>query len=243
MTEMDDWQPSQISADKIAFKTGQLTQKFSSYLAAFDQMIGDEKIFGGPGLYFHYTCISKFARVPMAEKLNRGTFYKYLYSVLASWGMYRTGSAVTDMQTPDEFQSQIMAQRDALLELEGYKIWALDEPDRQKVQSILAELLDTMLVAKTKLRLIANSKILHHILPDLVPPVDRMFTLPYFGIEESLVEIKSASSVFAQIYPCYVQVAHVHQEEIRKRINLDQENWYTSFTKVIDNAVVGASKE
>ena len=237
---MEPWNPTQAMLDKLARKTDELIENFPAYLENFDCIAEDDKNFAGPGLYFHYTCIKKYAHVPMVEKFAIRGYYEYIYAILASWGMHRTGKTATKMLTFAEFASELATRRKALFALEGYSQWSLEEDGLPEIVDLLRELLDEMIVTDNQAPLIANTKVLHHILPDLVPPVDRRYTLTFFGIDETLAAQKTASSIFAHLLPCYLKVARARKTEIHGRIDLSHENWHTSLTKVIDNAIVGA---
>jgi hypothetical protein len=237
---MKEWHPSETTLHSISRQTDRLIERFFAYLEAFNKAFEEDRTFGGPSLYFHFACIRKFAHTSVADKLNDTQFYEYLYAILASWGMHRMGNTATKLLNFAEFKSEIFAQREALIELAGLKIWAISDQELTVTQSILARILDGMTVGKSEARLVANTKILHHILPDLVPPVDRRYTLAYFEINEMLPSQKSASSIFIHLFPCFVRVSKTLEKEIKSKIDINKENWYTSFTKVIDNAVIGA---
>ena len=150
------------------------------------------------------------------------------------------GDTATKLRNFAEFKSQIFAQREALAKLERFKIWSLTEQELITVQSILVGILDELTVSKAEAHLVANSKILHHILPNLVPPIDRRHTLAYFGINKMLPSQKPAGSIFVHLFPSFVRVSTTLAKDIQGKIDISKENWHTSFTKVIDNAVIGA---
>jgi hypothetical protein len=237
---MNKWNPSQTTLHSISHQTDLLIDQFSSYIGAFDRATEEDRTFGGPSLYFHFACIRNFAQTTVANKLNNLQFYEYLYATLASWGMHRMGDTATKLRNFAEFKSQIFAQCEALAKLEGFKIWALSRQELATVQCILVGILDEMTVSKSEACLVANAKILHHILPDLVPPIDRSHTLAYFGINEMLPSQKSAGSIFIHLFPSFVRASIALEKDIQSKIDLSKENWHTSFTKVIDNAVIGA---
>lgn len=49
--------------------------------------------------------------------------------------------------------------------------------------------------------------------------------------------------MFRHLYPAFAAVARERSELIRAKVSLAEENWHTSFTKVIDNAIVGSFEE
>lgn len=237
---MTDWYPSQVTLQKISQQTALLIRQFPSYTDAFEKAFQEERTFAGPSLCFHFECIRQFGDTSVQEKLDSFRFYEYLYATLASWGMHRMGDTATKLQNFSEFKSQILSQRDRLAELEGFKIWSLTKPDLDTAQGLLVLVLDSMVISKSSAHLVANTKVIHHILPNLVPPVDRRYTLAYFGINQMLPSQKRAGPIFARLFPAFVQVSSQVAPYIHGKVDRRMENWHTSFTKVIDNAIIGA---
>ena len=97
-----------------------------------------------------------------------------------------------------------------------------------------------MEISKSRSQLVANTKTLHHILPDLIPPVDRRYTLAYFGVNTMLPGQKRAGSIFEHLFPAFVRIAAALSVKLERMVDLTEENWHTSTTKVIDNALLGA---
>ena len=79
----------------------------------------------------------------------------------------------------------------------------------------------------------AGTKALHHILPDLVVPVDRTYTQKFFGWHNPEFQYGQAD-VFCRSFEAFVEIA--------RGANPAQyvgAGWNSSRTKVIDNAIVG----
>jgi hypothetical protein len=240
---MSEWNPSQYTLDKIDIQTKVLIESFDRYLAKFKDSFSRDETFGGPSLYFHFQCISQFGSLPIIEKLQSDRFIEYIYAVLVSWGMHRMGNTATKLGSFREFKHEITSQTDNLIALGNYKIWEMKQEDSAKVIHDLRNILDTMRISKSESHLVANTKVLHHILPNLVPPVDRRYTLAFFGINTILPGEKTAGSIFKHLYPAFFRVSSRLQDKIIGDVSLSSENWNTSFTKVIDNAIIGAMLE
>jgi hypothetical protein len=83
-------------------------------------------------------------------------------------------------------------------------------------------------------KIVAGSKALHHVLPSLVPPIDREYTLRFFFNHKSLNQGDGVA--FREIYPRFYRIAVECRGQIQMRIGRGMN---TSPTKVIDNAIVG----
>jgi hypothetical protein len=92
----------------------------------------------------------------------------------------------------------------------------------------------TNATASPKKKIVAGSKALHHVLPELVPPIDREYTLRFFFHTTNLPHREELA--FRTVYPCFWKIATSCRKEIECRLGRGMN---TSITKVIDNAVVG----
>ena len=214
--------------------------EFDKDILKFNQATINQETFSGPSLYFHYQCISKYHQLPISVKIKDDRFIEYIYAVLASWGMHRMGKGMTKLTDFSDFKKPIQAQDENLNWLSKYKIWELSAFDKNNVLERINQCIDSMKISKSKSHLVANTKVLHHILPNLIPPIDRSYSLAYFGISTMLPSYKSAKSIFSILFPCFIDIPSSLEHKIIRLINLSSENWHTSFTKVIDNAIIGA---
>ena len=238
---MFEWHPNPSTLKQIDRNTSRLIDNFDIYLTKFNAAFARDETFGGPSLYFHFQCISQFAGLSIEAKLQNDRFIEYIYAVLVSWGMHRMGNTATKLRSFREFKHEILSQKIHIQDLSRFKIWELSQSDLSKAQPILRQVLDSMKTSKSEAHLVANTKVLHHLLPDLVPPIDRYYTLRYFGINTMLPSSKSAGSIFKYLFPAFVKISATLRDKINKAVNLSNEDWNTSFTKVIDNAIIGAS--
>ena len=87
-------------------------------------------------------------------------------------------------------------------------------------------------IVENQARIVALSKTIHHLLPYLLPPIDRMYTQEFFGIHSPQFQYQQERA-FQQIWEQYVVIA--------RAVDPTQyvgSGWRTSRSKVIDNAVV-----
>ena len=237
---MREWHPSRRTQDAVQLRASQLADQLPAFLSRFDTATEQDRTFGGPSLYFHYKCVAGFRHLPVAEKVADVTFLEYLYATLASWGMHRMGRTATKLRNFSHFVAEISAGSASLSELESFKLWSINEPEQATVLAVLESVVESMHLSRSEAQLVANSKVVHHILPDLMPPIDRSYTLAFFGLDNTLPSTYSGKSILRVIFPHFAQVARMQTEAILSRVDLRTENWHTSPTKVIDNAIIGA---
>jgi hypothetical protein len=210
----------------------QLVDDFDLYIQWFDE----ESIFDGPSLYFHRRTIDALLRHPRASgALGDDCFFVLLYATLASWGMQRPGrkSPAKLVELPDLIAS-FVAQRPLIESLEALRLSELSDGQLHEVASTIWVLLDSLVVGVQKAKLTVNSKALHHLLPDLVPPVDRQYVRRFFY--NRTVLNRPEEKTFGEIYPFYHRIAREVAPKFRTLLG---HGMHTSETKIIDNAIVG----
>lgn len=84
--------------------------------------------------------------------------------------------------------------------------------------------------------IVGGSKVLHHVLPNLVPPMDRQETGWFMGWNSSAWAAKNATGSFNEAMDVFREVALA----VKPRTVVNAGTWHTSVTKVLDNALAGA---
>jgi hypothetical protein len=82
---------------------------------------------------------------------------------------------------------------------------------------------------------VAGSKFLHHVLPDLIPPIDRQYTFSFFTGQKVVANDKVA---FLDCFPKLANIGAACQKPIAEAIGRGG-FMATGEAKVIDNAIMG----
>ena len=142
----------------------------------YDASLVVSRSFGGPSVYFHERAI-EFARKEWLSHRH----IEHIYATLASWGMHRMGNTSTKMVDFDRFEGSILSARNRL---EGLRAFDLASRTADELAGVLDQhvrpAFETLSVSQSEAHLVGNSKALHHVLPDLIPPVDRQHTVRFF---------------------------------------------------------------
>jgi len=85
-------------------------------------------------------------------------------------------------------------------------------------------------------RLVSGSKTLHHVLPDLMPPIDREYTFKLFTGQAMLSG--GERQALADWWPYLCEIGRCCSSEIQAAAGRP-ERMATSVSKVIDNAIIG----
>lgn len=209
---------------------------FSRFVQGFDA----SRQFGGPSVFFHVKTIQALARHPTAvDALEDDLFFDYLYATLASWGLHRMGPGNTKLAEIDELKASFRAQASAIARVQQFRIERLGPDDMAKVAEAAWAIIANLRVGIGETVLVANSKALHHLLPDLVPPIDRNYTLRFFVGRRHIYRGRDAELLFRAIYPLFHEIAVRCAGEIHEVLAKPLQGMNTSVTKVIDNAILG----
>lgn len=193
--------------------------------------------FGGPSVYFH----TKALEAARARNFER--FAECAYAMLASWGMHRMGAGGSKMRKFEDFQTSLQNVWAAALRLQAKTPSNLGVEDWSALRTIFCG--SRCMASGTSL--VGNSKVMAHLLPNLIPPVDREYTLKFlFGHGRINNAIESEWTTLQRIltdffYP--ILTSPLFQAKAKVWLAEDKwRSWDTSELKIADNLVVGLSK-
>ena len=188
--------------DRVRTNGQRLLAKFDDAIEYFDRT----KPISGPSAYFHLKTIRllKQSGSP-TQAVQSSEFLEALYATLASWGMHITGDHNVQLVGFPAFSTAVVAVSDSLGELKDSKITEVSPCDDQLLTRVWGALRQIR-VAKAGFSLVASSKVLHHLLPELVPPIDARHTIGFFVETQRDLSIHG-ENVFRAIFPELIRVA------------------------------------
>jgi len=192
-----------------------------------------------PARYFHIKTINRLRAIGLESVFDDSLFFDYLYATLATWGMDTRGAILPGFQS---FLSGVCENRERIIGLSNQSLATLSE--QENTDAIITvirniwEILPNMKVSQKKSQLVAGSKTLHHLLPDLVPPIDRRYTLDFFFGRKT---IRNPQADFSEVFVNYLYIYERTSELVDRMIAKNPLN--SSVTKVIDNAIIGYQAE
>ena len=192
------------------------------------------EIFDGPSFCFH----AKSLNAARDGDLQR--FAECSYAMLVSWGMHRMGRGGPKMLEFEKFEAALTQVWPTAMDLNGRQPDDLSVTDWDALEAIFRGLR----CMATGTSLVAHSKVMAHLIPELVAPVDREYTLTFlFGrkdidnrIDREWQMLKGALQGF--FYPIRRESAF---EEHATAWLADRERfrWDTSRLKIVDNLIIG----
>ena len=86
---------------------------------------------------------------------------------------------------------------------------------------------------KSGSNLVGNSKVMHHLLPDLIPPIDRSHSLKFFYGNMNIA--KDETELFIECVENFLKIAR----SVNDLATFPLTGFNTSIPKIIDNAIMG----
>jgi hypothetical protein len=205
---------------------------FAEYVTTFEA----NEAFPGPSLYFHLRAIEQRRQHQTVRSLLDDTrFLEYAYAVLPAWGMHRMGAQAAKVGDFSQITTALREAAPALEQLWPQRITILSQQEADKVAATAWEVIAHIKVSTSRTQIVAGSKMLHHLLPDLIPPIDRQYTFRFFTGQTMVASDRAA---FLSWYPQLANVGSRCQRPIQDAIRRGG-FMATGEAKIIDNAIMG----
>lgn len=191
------------------------------------------EVFGGPSLYFHLRAL-KDGRSGDLDK-----FAESSYGMLTAWGMHRMGRGGAKMTDFERYRRSLGRAWQLVRGLRAAEPDTLQERDWEDLQQAFL-MIEAM---RSSFSLVANSKVLAHALPELIPPVDRQYTISFLNGGKVPKDIAGEWNLLRSFlegffYPA-LRDRHFTQAQRTWSTSAEPFVWDTSGLKIVDNLLVG----
>ena len=166
------------------------------------------------------------------QAIGSDEFLASLWGTLVDWKMDTRMARLVDI---DKFIRQFRLCRETIANFEHRHISEIDSTTTEELWSLIQKLQ----LSVSKSQIVTGTKALHHLLPQLLPPMDRGFTKPFFLYHNNQFQGREQEAAFKFILPYFARIAR----EVDLSQYVGQSPWATSESKVIDNAIVGYCKQ
>ena len=209
---------------------------------------GVEEKFNGPSAYFYRKIINKIRKNDYEKLFSDDYFIELLYATLACWGMHRMDGN-TRMKEFNEFKEAILENKSSFIKLSRKK---LREVNIDEIKGDLLKIFRNLhvMARENSPKLVANSKIMHFLLPDLIPPIDKGNVIFFFygrynkdkKNKKYIPNIKNKEEeVFINVLKEFQNIAN--ELDLKDEDLKNKDKWNTSIPKLIDNAIIGYNKD
>lgn len=210
-------------------------------------MVSDKEIegnanesFQGPSKYFSHEALKACRKDFLGER-----HIEMVYATLAAWGMHRTGKGGAKMPEFEEFRTSINVNKDKLNALRKLRIEQLSAEEFELVKHQLDELCFSDKCIKgstTDSHIVSASKTLAHILPNLVPPIDRQYTAQFYGYPKAALSTKREHELLANVMNTLHKL-YTDKEALSHALKRIESCKFVSLPKLFDNAIIDIQKK
>lgn len=239
----------------MRYRVNEFLRDFSWALARYRKMEGSRRGFGrfmqNPARWYHELLISlvrKHAGHNWGWVRKDPLFTRLLYEMLIWWGMNQRAAKLVPYSAFRGRVLRLVASRE-FRRLSSKSIRQVRDTARwRKDLRALWDLLERPCrIMESNSIFVGSSKLLHHLLPDLVPPMDRTYTLDFLGgLDPSdpqsapfalrgALKLRPDFDTFCRAMFFYGYVAR-RVRKLRRRVDIGPTSG--SVTKIIDNAVI-----
>jgi len=209
--------------------------------------------FGGPSIYFHVQSIKEQETAFLSDR-----HLEMIYATLASWGMHKMGDTKTKMVGFPEFKEAIIRNRNQLQQFYNLGMDSCSQEQYQEYVDNLRQVYCDLKVSKSKATIVAHSKTLAHILPNLIPPIDSHYTVRFFkqdkkdffyqsgkrvGKYRTITLPQGISKQFDDFKTYCCRIKMLFDRSDHQLFTIDKESFNTSFPKIMDNLIMAFVKD
>lgn len=221
------------AADRARGNVEALVTGFASYVSSFQA--GNP--FSGPSVYFHQKAIERRRSHDSVDTLLADQqFLEYVYAVLPAWGMHRMGAQRAKVTEYAQLVSSLRATAPSLRELWPLSISGLEPDCVAEVSEQAWQIVAAIKASTSETQIVAGSKVLHHLLPDLIPPIDRQYTFRFFTGQKAVPA--GDRQAFLEWFPYLAEIGSRCRTPIEAAMRQGTP-MSAGRAKVIDNAIIG----
>jgi len=194
---------------EVQRRTEELCQSMHIYLDVFE----NECPFNSQQLRLHVQTICLRRELgDVSTALRNDDYLKSLWKTLDAWGLNARRATLLPLE---EFKQVFFDHEEEISRWNNITIDDTSRPLREDAQ-YLWQLINKTRVSEADNPIVSGSKAFHHILPELIPPIDREYTRPFFKYWGQYFQY-GPDRVFPYIWEKFAMMAH--------KVNLRQYVW------------------
>jgi len=190
-----------------------------------------------PGQYLYNLLLEKKKNLDIFSD----EYLELVYTTLISWNMNGRGAKLCNITL---FKESLRQNKEDILKLQKYAIEKLTLEEKEITLNTLKRLFEKLKLSETNSKLVSFSKTLHFLLPHLVVPIDRRYTISFF-YNSKLIPTDNEPCKSNELQFKIFEELYAKFQEITKKFDLNpylDNKWNANIPKIIDNAIIGFSK-
>ncbi len=195
--------------------------------SCLDKISGEYRSYD-PGWYLYHELNKKRDKLDIFSD----DYIELIYVTLSSWNMNTRAAELAEFNA---FKRLLRKNKKLILSLGKYRIEKLTEAETEKVLGVLEQLFYNLKdLCYQRAKVVTFSKCLHFLLPNLIVPVDRAYTLAFFGKYDIPTESPKQFELYKNLFLAFVELSHKY--DLSKYL---KNRWNENIPKVLDNIVIG----
>lgn len=186
--------------------------------------------FTGPAKYFPEEALKSCKEDFLGDR-----HIEMIYATLTAWGMHRLSEKGAKLPEFDCFKCHILSCKEVLDKLKNVKIEELKEQKDSLFCELKELVFNKIHASETKSQIVASTKTLAHILPDLVPPMDRTYTANFFGFN---IDTQQDREIFFDTVMETLWQVYQDKDVFKKAKAYQNKHPCVSLPKLFDNAII-----
>ena len=190
----------------------------------------------GASLYFYRKALTQ----PLNKKCLKRKL-EYIYATVALWGMDESGKNRPKMVDFKAFKKSITGKCiSEIKKAKKYNILNMEEKEWKVIEYIFKNIK----IMKSKSSLVGNSKAMHQLLPNIIPPIDRTYTLGF--LEKSVGKTKERQwglmrDIIVNFFREIIMIKEFKENAVKWKKN---KNFACDLNKmkIIDNLIIGRKR-
>ena len=166
--------------------------------------------------------------------LRSHDFLKDIYNTLLFFGMNSRGAKLKSFE---DFVSTLISNIEKIGLISNLELESITDIQLQEVKPILKELFYSLDIMESSSKLVGFSKTMAHIIPDLIPPIDRQNINNFFYGNTSLPNYSNGE--FNRFWNIFLKFQYISKKLQLSKDSRKFEGFNSSIPKIIDNAIWG----
>ena len=170
-----------------------------------------------------------------SEAADNEMFLRYVHDILKAWYGKRS-QLIIDFD--DKFKIGVKKAAVQLDCLKDLRIENIGPTDVGCVTDTVWRVIENLKITNKEARIVSGTKAIHHLIPDLVPPMDVKYAGTFFRKHHEIGQINRQQSIFGLIFSAFVDLARYFIRDSTFRACVGT-GYNTSLPKALDNAIIG----
>lgn len=169
-----------------------------------------------------------------SEAADNEVFLTDLYDILTAWYGNRSWRLI-DFGGFKIAVKHAAVQLDCLMDL---RVENVSPTHVGHITDTLWRVIQTLSITRGKAKIVSGTKTIHHLIPDLIPPMDVRYTGRFFWKHHEIAQVKRQQSVFRLIFRAFIGLSQCISTNSEFMACVGT-RFHISLPKALDNAIIG----